>query len=337
MKAIGYLESLPIENPQALVDIEVLKPTPTGRELLVEVKAISVNPVDTKVRVRKQATDGNPIILGFDAAGIVKEVGPEVTLFQPGDEVWYAGSIIRQGSNSEFQLVDERIVGPKPKSLSFADAAALPLTSITAWELLFDRFEVPMGKPQDAGAILVIGGAGGVGSILIQLARKLTGLTVVATASRPETREWCLSLGAHHVVDHTKPFGEQLKAIGVPEVNYAACLTGSDQHYPGVVEVLAPQGKVGIIDDPQTLDAKPLKGKSASLHWELMFTRSTFQTKDMIKQHQLLAEVAALVDEGILRTTLGVELGTINAANLREAHAQIESGKAKGKIVLSGF
>jgi NADPH2:quinone reductase len=338
MKAVGYKKPLPITDPDALLDIELPVPVPEGRDLLVEVKAVSVNPVDTKVRSRSGPDQGNEYkILGYDASGVVKTVGPNVTLFKPGDEVWYAGSIVRSGTNAEFHLVDERIVGLKPTSFDFSHAAALPLTSITAWELLFDRLGVQFGKPIDAGSILIIGGAGGVGSILTQLARKLTGLTVISTSSRPETTNWCLELGAHFVVDHTKPFAPQMKSIGIPEAEYIACLTASDIHYPGIIEVLAPQGKIGIIDDPKTLDAKLLKPKAASIHWELMFVRSRFQTKDMIAQHNLLNEVSKMVDDGILRTTFGIDMGAINATNLKKAHALIESGRAKGKIVLTGF
>jgi NADPH2:quinone reductase len=337
MKAVGYQQSLPIENPSALLDIELPVPVAAHRDLLVEVRAISVNPVDVKVRMRVRPEKEAYKVLGWDAAGIVKEVGPDATLFKPGDEVCYAGSIARQGANSEFHAVDERIVGRKPKSLNFAHAAALPLTTITAWELLFDRLGVPQGRKKDEGSLLVIGGAGGVGSILIQLARQLTGLTVIATASRPETQAWCIELGAHHVIDHAKPFTEQLSSIGFSRVNLIASLTATDQHYPAVVDVLAPQGKFGVIDDPNSLDARPLKQKAASLHWEFMFARSLFNTPDILEQHNLLNKVAELVETGVIRTTADNELGTINATNLRKAHALIESGRSRGKIVLAGF
>jgi zinc-binding alcohol dehydrogenase family protein len=336
MKAVGYKQPSPIQTPDALLDITLPDPVATGRDLLVEVKAISVNPVDFKIRSGSAPLAGDEYrILGWDAAGIVKAVGPDVSIFRPGDEVFYAGSLVRPGANAELHLVDERIVGRKPATLDFLQAAALPLTSLTAWELLFDRLGVKPGKPVGAGSLLVIGGAGGVGSVLIQLARKLTGLTVVATASRPETQRWCLDLGAHHVIDHTKPFGPQLKAFGIPEVEYIASLTATDIHYPGFIEVLAPQGHVAVIDDPKTLDVKPMKRKSAALHWELMFTRSLYTTKDMIGQHQILNEIANLVDEGTVGTTLAHDFGSINAANLRRAHELLESGKSYGKIVLS--
>jgi NADPH2:quinone reductase len=337
MKAVGYKTPLPIADPQSLLDIEVPAPVATGRDLLVEIKAISVNPVDVKVRASGKPEGSDHKILGWDAAGIVKAIGPDCTLFQPGDEVYYAGSIARPGTNAELHLVDERIVGTKPKTLSFAQAAALPLTTITAWELLFDRFGVQPGKSANAGSILVVGGAGGVGSILIQLVRRLTGLTVIATASRPETQDWCLSLGAHHVIDHTQPLDDQLRAIGIPEVEYIAGLTGTEGHYLELVQVLAPQGKLGVIDDPKTLDVKPLKRKSASLHWEFMFTRAVFNTPDILAQHRLLNEAADLVDSGVLRSTLAETLGPINASNLKHAHTLIESGRVRGKLVLEGF
>ena len=337
MKAVGYTKSLPIETPEALVDFEAPMPEPKGRDLRVAVRAISVNPVDTKVRMRAAPPAGETKILGYDAAGVVDAVGPEVTLFKPGDEVFYAGSIQRPGTNSEFHLVDERIVGRKPKSLSFAQAAALPLTSITAWELLFDRLAVQPGKSIDPRSLLIVGGAGGVGSILIQLARRLTGLAVITTASRPDSRAWCLELGAHAVIDHTRPMKEQITALKLPPVTLIAALTNTEAHFPALADILAPQGKVGLIDDPATLNVMLLKGKSASLHWEAMFTRSTFQTADMIAQHRLLNDVANLVDNGVLRTTLGKVIGRINAENLKAAHAAIESGRTTGKLVLEGW
>jgi len=337
MRAVGYRKSLPIEDPQSLLDLEIDKPAPQGRDLLVQVKAISVNPVDYKVRKRAEPKEGEPAkILGYDATGVVAATGPDVTLFKPGDEVWYAGSIIRPGTNSEFHLVDERIVGGKPKSLGFAAAAALPLTSITAWEMLFDRFAVARGGGEGK-SLLIVGGAGGVGSIATQLARTLTKLTVIATASRPETQAWCRELGAHHVIDHSRPMAEQLKAKGHRFVDYIFGVTHSDQHFDTIADVIAPQGKFGLIDDPKPFEFSKLKGKSASLHWEAMFTRSTFQTPDMDAQHRLLNEVAGMVDAGTVRTTLAENLGAINAANLRRAHAMVESGRMRGKLVLEGF
>jgi zinc-binding alcohol dehydrogenase family protein len=337
MKAVGYHKSLPVTDPDSLTDIASDKPRPESRDLCVAVKAVSVNPIDTKMRMRAQAKPGEPPkMLGYDAAGVVEAVGREVSLFKPGDEVFYAGSIVRPGTNAEFHLVDERIVGAKPKTLSFAQAAALPLTSITAWELLFDRFGVAPGKTADGRALLIIGGAGGVGSIMIQLARRMTALTVIATASRQETRDWCRKLGAHHVVDHSRPLAEQLKAIGHANVALVASLTSTEQHYATIAEVIAPQGKFGLIDDPK-LDINLLRRKAASIHWESMFTRSLFGTPDMIAQHHLLNEVAAMVDEGLIVTTMTSELSPINAANLRKAHQQSESGTTIGKVVLSGW
>jgi NADPH2:quinone reductase len=337
MRAVGYTQSLPIEAADALIDFEAARPEPAGRDIRVAVKAISANPVDYKVRKRAAPPAGETKILGFDAAGIVDAVGPEATLFKPGDAVFYAGSILRQGTNSEFHLVDERIVGRKPKALSFAEAAALPLTSITAWELLFDRLGAVPGKGLDARTLLITGGAGGVGSILIQLARRLTGLTVVATAARPESQTWCLELGAHAVIDHNKPMKEQIEALKLPPAGLVASLTYTDQHYKAIAELMAPQGRFGLIDDPPEFNVAVFKGKAISIHWESMFTRSSFKTPDMIAQHQLLNDVADLIDKGVLRTTLGENFGAINAQNLKRAHALLESGKSRGKIVLEGW
>src|SRR3954470_6426584 len=337
MKAIGYKKSLPIEDQDALIDFETAKPEPKGRDIRVAVKAISANPVDYKVRKRAAPPEGETKILGYDAAGIVDAVGPDASLFKAGDEVFYAGSILRQGTNAEFHLVDERIVGHKPKSLSFTQAAALPLTSITAWELLFDRLGALPGKSADPRVLLIVGGAGGVGSILIQLARRLTGLTVVATASRPESVKWCLDLGAHAVIDHARPMKEQIEKLKFPPVALIASLTYTDQHYKALADIIAPQGKFGLIDDPPEFNAAVFKGKAVSIHWESMFTCSSFQTPDMIAQHRPLNDGADLIDKGVLRTTLDQTFGTINAANLKRAQALLESGKSRGKIVLEGW
>lgn len=335
MKAIVYTQhGLPIDDPRSLVEMELPVPAPGPHDLLVEVRAVSVNPVDTKIRLGAAVTE--PRVLGWDASGVVRAVGAEVTLFAPGDEVFYAGSLIRPGSNSEFQAVDERIVGRKPRNLGFAEAAALPLTSITAWELLFDRLRVPEGGGEGK-SLLIIGAAGGVGSILVQLARRLTGLTVIGSASRDDTRAWVTRLGAHHTVDHTRPMQPQLAELGFANVDIVVSLTHTDQHYQDIIEALAPQGQLALIDDPATLDAMPLKRKSISLHWELMFTRSLFETPDMVRQHELLDRVAAMIEDGSLTTTLGEHFGTIDAANLRRAHALIESHRAIGKIVLENF
>jgi zinc-binding alcohol dehydrogenase family protein len=337
MKAVGYQQSLAIEHSDSLLDIELPEPVAEGHDLLVEVHAVSVNPVDTKMRLRSQPAEGQWQVLGWDAAGIVRAVGESVTQFQPGDRVWYAGSIARSGSNAEFQLVDERIVGHMPQSLDFAAAAALPLTSITAWEMLFDRLGLMPGKQDRGESLLIIGAGGGVGSIMTQLARRLTALTVVGTASRPETEAWVRELGAHQVIDHRRPFLEQLKEVGIGEVTHLVSLTHTDQHFDAIVEAIAPQGHFGLIDDPEPIDVRLLKRKSVSLHWELMFTRSLFGTPDMGAQHRLLEEVAKMVDEGLLRSTIGENFGQINATNLKRAHALVETGKARGKIVLAGF
>jgi zinc-binding alcohol dehydrogenase family protein len=337
MKAIAYQNNLPIDHADALVDVTLPDPVATGHDLLVAVHAVSVNPVDVKIRAGAKAADGEWKVLGWDAAGVVQAVGPDVTLFRPGDRVWYAGSIARAGSNSELQLVDERIVGRMPQSLDFAPAAALPLTSLTAWEMLFDRLEVPTDERGAGKTLLVIGAAGGVGSILVQLARKLTRLTVVGTASRAATRDWVLANGAHHVIDHGKPLADEIRRAGLDAPDYVISLTHTDEHFDQIAEVIAPQGKFGLIDDPAPIDVRTLKRKSVSLHWELMFTRSLFGTPDMIRQHVILNRVADLIDAGTLRSTANENYGRIDAANLKRAHALIESNRAQGKIVLAGF
>lgn len=342
MKAVGYFQNRSVDDPQALLDLDLPLPEPGPRDLRVKVRAISVNPVDTKVRRSRAATGDVPVVLGWDAAGVVDAVGDEVVMFKPGDRVWYAGDLNRPGSNAEFQCVDERLVGPMPESLGFGEAAALPLTAITAWELLFDRLGIaPDGEGRtssDRGRLLVVGAAGGVGSILVQLASQLTAMTVIGTASRDETREWVLALGAHHVVDHRQPIAQALRDAGIDHVTHVASLTQTEQHFAELVEALAPQGRLALIDDPAgPLDVRPLKRKSLSLHWELMFTRSLYATDDMIEQHRLLARVSRLIDAGRLRTTVGERFGRIDAANLRRAHALLESGTARGKVVLEGF
>lgn len=321
-------------NIPFLSEIGLPIPEATGHDLLVEVKAISVNPVDTKVRAG--FSGDTPRVLGWDAVGVVKAVGPQVTLFAPGDEVWYAGALGRPGSNSEFQLVDERIVALKPRTLDNASAAALPLTAITAWELLFDRLGVTRGG-NEGDTLLIVGAAGGVGSILTQLASKLTKMTVIGTASRPESQQWVRNAGAHHVIDHRQPLTQELARIGIPAVTHVASLNNTDEHYLELIAALAPQGKLALIDDPESLDARPLKLKSISLHWEFMFTRSMFETQDIIAQHQLLTEIATLIDQKTITTTLGEHYGAITAENLRKAHTQLETGRAVGKIVLEGF
>lgn len=336
MRAVAFKAPGPIERPDALVDIDVARPTPQGRDLLVEIKAVSVNPVDTKVRVRAQPKDDEWTVLGWDAAGIVVGVGPDASRFTVGDPVFYAGDITRPGTNAEFHLVDERIVGHKPKSLDWAEAAALPLTAITAWEALFDRLDV--GRPvPGASSIVIIGGAGGVGSIAVQLARQLTDLTVIATASRPETQAWARDLGAHHVLDHAQPLAAQFPAAGLAAPGFVFPTTHSDTHLAEIAALIAPQGRIALIDDPKAIDILPLKRKAVSVHWEFMFARSMFSTADMEQQAVLLDEVARLVDDGTLRTTVAERFGAITAENLRRAHALLESGRARGKIVLEGF
>ncbi len=338
MKAIGLTRYLPIDDEASLADIELPKPVAEGHDLLVAVKAISVNPVDTKIRAPKDGVEDPPKVLGWDAAGVVEAVGPDVTLFAPGDEVYYAGSILRPGTNSEFHLVDGRIVGRKPKSLDYAAAAALPLTTITAWEALFSRMGVARDGAHRGRSILIIGGAGGVGSIAIQLAKKLAGLEVFATASRPESGAWCRELGADHIVNHREDMAAQLKELGREHVDYVLCLNSTDSHWSTMAEVVAPQGHVcSIVETSAPVDLRLLMAKSASFSWELMFTRSMFGTSDIQEQHNLLTEVARLVDDGTLRGTSDKAAGVISAANLREAHAQLEGGRTIGKIVLEGW
>lgn len=336
MKAIGYRRNLPIDNANELEDVDLPPPVPGPRDLLVRVKAVSVNPVDTKVRKGNAPAAGEVKVLGWDAVGIVEAVGPQATGFSVGDRVWYAGSIRRPGANSELHVVDARIVAKAPTTLGDADSAALPLTAITAWELLFDRFRLAQGG--GAGqTLLIVGGAGGVGSILIQLARQLTSLRVVATASRPDSRDWCLELGAHAVVDHTQSISTALGAAGIGQVEFVASLTHTRTHYADIVDALKPQGALGVIDDMEGLNPEALKLKALSLHWELMFTRAIFETPDMHEQGALLDKVARLIEAGRLRTTARYMLGRINAANLTRAHALVESGTAIGKVVLEGF
>lgn len=333
MKAFGHTKPSPLPDEESLVELDVKAPEPGPRDLLVEVRGVSMNPVDVKVRAL-MAPEGPHRILGYDAAGVVKEVGDQVTLFSPGDEVFYAGDITRPGTNAELHLVDERIVGRKPSSLDFADSAGIPLTSITAWEILFDSFRLEEGKG-DGQALLVIGGAGGVGSILIQLAKKLTGLEVIATASRPETTEWVKKMGADHVVNHRDPLDEEMAALGIAP-RYVASLTNTEDHLGAIVELTRPFGHIALIDDPSSLDIKPLKLKALTVSWEFMFARSMFQTDDMDTQHELLDRVADLLDDGTLQSTVTKRAGPLNIDNLHRAHEFQESGRAIGKTVLEG-
>lgn len=330
MKAIGLYRYLPIENEQALQDVEIAKPSVAGYDLLVKVNAVSVNPVDTKVRAPKEKLETSPRVLGWDAAGTVEAIGEQVTDFSVGDEVFYAGDITRLGSNAEYQAVDSRIVGIKPKNLTFSEAAALPLTSITAWEALFERLGI---SSQSTGNLLIIGGAGGVGSIAIQLAKKLTNLTVIATASRPETITWCQTLGADKIVNHREGLVEQLDENSI---NYILCLNDTQGHWQAMTRLVAPQGLIcSIVESDQPLDMEPLKSKSAGFIWEFMFTRSMYQTADIAKQGQLLNELSALVEQGVINSTIQKQLVPINAENLRKAHALIEQGNAIGKVVVA--
>jgi zinc-binding alcohol dehydrogenase family protein len=331
MKAVGYRTN---GSADVLVDMDVARPVASGaQDLLVAVKAVSVNPVDYKVRSFEAPPEGGAKILGWDAAGVVVEVGAGVTLFRPGDEVFYAGAMDRPGANSELHVVDERIVGPKPRTLSFEEAAALPLTSITAWEILFDRMRVERAKP---ATLLVIAAAGGVGSVLVQLARQLTHLTVVGTASRKESADFARKMGAHHVIDHRRPFADGMREVGLPSVDYVAALTTSAESLPWIIDVLRPQGHVTFIDNPE-IGLMPFKRKSLTISWEMMFTRSLFQTDDMIEQHRLLREVAALVDAGKVVTTLARHGGPLTATNLAAAHRHLEEGRSIGKTVLTGI
>ena len=334
MKAIGYKTEGGVD---VLTEIDLPRPIPGPRDLLVAVRGVSVNPIDVKRRRReKPATAPAYMLLGYDAAGVVEAVGSEVSLFSPGDEVFYAGARDRPGTNGEFHLVDERIVGPKPRSLSFAEAAALPLTSITAWEILFDRMKVPYGSKRPCGTLLILNGAGGVGSMMIQLASRLTGLTVIATASRPETAAWVRKLGTEHVADHSKPIDEAIKAIGFGGVNYVAAITTTPGNVPALVAALNPQGHINFIDDFDE-NIMPFTAKSTTISWEMMFTRSLFQTADMDAQHRLLREVAALVDAGVLKSTMAQHMGRMTVENLRRAHQAVETNRTIGKVVLEGI
>lgn len=339
MKAIGIVDYLPAEDERAFVDFETEKPQPAGHDILVAVKAIAVNPVDVKVRAGRGnpgASEDPPRVIGWDASGVVEAVGPKTSLFKPGDEVFYAGDITRPGCNAEYQLVDERIVGTKPTSLSHAEAAALPLTTITAYEAFFDRLGIARDGGNRGESILIIGAGGGVGSIGIQLA-KHAGLVVIATASRDETSDWVRSLGADHVVNHREDMVAQTRALGFQHVDHIAIFNDM-RHWDTAVELIRPQGGIVSIDDtnlPMPMDV--MKTKAASLHWEFMFARAMHQTPDMVEQHKLLSWTAAEIDAGRIRTTVSEQVSPINAANLREVHRRIETGQAKGKIVLDGF
>jgi NADPH2:quinone reductase len=338
MKAVALTRYLPIADPQSLTDVELAKPTAaTGHDLLVRVEAVSVNPVDTKVRAPKPQVESSPKVLGYDAAGVVESIGENVTLFKPGDEVFYAGDITRQGTNAEFHLVDERIIGRKPKSLDFAHASGLPLTTLTAWELLFDHFGFDPDGAHKGRSLLVVAGAGGLGSIAIQLAKR-AGLTVIATASRSETVAWCRRMGADHVIDHRQPLRPQLEAAGLRHVDAIGCFTSAEPYWPQLCDIVAPLGRIGLVVSLHSpVDLEPLKNKSASVHWEFMFARAMFTTSDISRQHEILTRAADLLDRGELHSTVTQILRPIHAANLREAHRLLESGKTVGKLVLAGW
>ncbi|WP_339673401.1 zinc-binding alcohol dehydrogenase family protein [Dasania marina] len=341
MKAVAYTKSLAITNPESLVDIELPQPVASGRDLLIKVQAIAVNPADYKVRLNMPPAEGEHKVIGWDAVGIVQATGDAVSQFKTGDKVFYAGDITRPGSNAEYQLVDERLVGHKPKSLSNAEAAALPLTAITAWEILFEHLAI---KQQAVGSnekskevILVVGAAGGVGSIFIQIAKAVTGATIIATASRESSSAWVKKLGADYVVDHSKPLPAQIEALNIGPLTHVASLNSTETYFDSYIDMLAPFGKIALIDDPESLDVSKIKMKSLSLHWEFMFARSMFNAADMDEQSRLLNKVSELIDLGHIQTTVGKNLGTINAANLRAAHQELEEGRSIGKIVLEGF
>ena len=340
MKAIAVYQNLPTDNPHCFEEVELTKPQATGRDLLIRVKAVAVNPVDYKVRLSIKEQPPTPKILGWDSSGIVEQVGSDVSLFKVGDEVYYAGSIMRPGCNSEYQLVDERIVGRKPSNLSFVEAAALPLTTITAWEALFERLGITPSKTADnqSSTLLIINGAGGVGSIATQLAKQVGGLRVVATASRQETITWCQNMGADEIINHHQPFSSQLKSLGIPAVDYILCLNSTDMHWQNMAEVIKPQGKIcSIVGNQAPLDLNILKSKSVTFAWEFMFTKAQYQTPDIQSQHELLNRVSELVERGMIKTTLKTNLGVLNPHNLAVAHQKLESGKAIGKFVLSGI
>lgn len=338
MKAIALLRYLPAEHPESLMDIELDIPEAQGRDVLVRVEAVSVNPVDTKIRSPKPEVEDEPKVLGWDACGIVVATGPDVSLIREGDRVYYAGDITRPGCNAEFHLVDERIVALAPETLSDAEAAALPLTTITAWESLFDRMHVSLDADNRQASLLVIGGAGGVGSMAIQLASKVAGLKVIASASRPESIAWCERMGADEVVNHHGDIASQLSELGLPHVDYILCCNDTDMHFDTMVEVIKPQGAICcMVDSKAELPMNKLKAKSVQFSWEFMFTRPKFQTEDMVEQHHILSEVSRLVDEGTLSGTAHQQRSPINAENLRAVHALIEQGRTIGKIVLTGW
>jgi zinc-binding alcohol dehydrogenase family protein len=339
MKAVGLTRYLPITDSESLRDVELPRPEPGDGDLLVRVEAISVNPVDTKIRQFKSPDhqEALPRVLGWDAAGVVQAVGSKATRFQPGDEVYYAGSLIRPGTNSEYHLVDERIVAKKPRSFDMGQSAALPLTAITAYEAFCDRMGIMFEGDSGEKTVLIIGGAGGVGSIAIQIA-KMANLRVIATASRPESQNWCRKMGADEVIDHTKSIPDQLQRLNCSTVDYIFNTSSTDQHWPAMCQAIKPQGRMCcIVDTTDAVDLNALKRKSVTFAWEFMFSRPLYQTDDMVEQHKLLTQVARWVDTGMIQSVLTERLSPINAANLRTAHAKLESGRMIGKLVLTGW
>ena len=338
MNAVGFYHALPLSNPDSFLDLSVPVPEVTGHDLLVEVRAISVNPVDTKQRLVEPKVENQPRILGFDASGIVKKVGPNCTLFAPGDPVFYAGDVTRPGSNSHYQLVDERIVGKKPTQATFAEAAAMPLTSLTAYEALFERLAISKNKLENKGkSILIIAASGGVGSIATQLAKQV-GLTVIGTASRPETVKWTKDHGTDIVLNHHKPLQPQLKKYGYEQVSFILCLNNTDAYWETMANMIAPQGKIcSIVENESPLELGKLKSKSATFVWEFMFTKAMYQTPDLLSQHDILTTISQLLDQGIIQTTLSETIHPISAATMRQAHRKIESGQMIGKLVLENY
>ena len=338
MKAVALTRYLPIDDPQSLIDIELPRPVAGEHDLLVRVEAVSVNPVDTKLRSPKPQVEAQPKVLGYDAAGTVEAVGAAVTGFRPGDRVYYAGDVTRAGSNAQYQLVDARLVGHVPPSVELADAAALPLTVLTAWELLFQRMPFDSEHGGEGKSLLIIGGAGGVGSIAIQLARR-AGFTVIASASRAETIDWCRTMGAQHVINHREPLAEQLQALGFTQIDAVLNLADTDRYWSVIGDLLAPQGHMGLIVEPVgALEiGDPYKAKAIGIHWEMMFARPRFKTADQAEQGRILERIADLIDAGELRSTRTETLTPINAANLREAHRRLESGGTIGKLALTGW
>ena len=338
MKAVALTRYLPIDDPQSLIDIELPRPVAEEHDLLVRVEAVSVNPVDTKLRSPKPQVEAQPKVLGYDAAGTVEAIGAAVTGFRPGDRVYYAGDVTRAGSNAQYQLVDARLVGHVPPSVELADAAALPLTVLTAWELLFQRMPFDSERGGEGKSLLIIGGAGGGGSIAIQLARR-AGFTVIATASRAETIDWCRTMGAQHVINHREPLAAQLQALGFSQVDAVLNLADTDRYWSVIGDLLAPQGHVGLIVEPvgALKIGDPYKAKCIGIHWEMMFARARYKTDDQAEQGRILERVAAMLASGELLGTRTATLTPIHAANLREAHRQLESGRTIGKLVLAGW